>query len=275
MKLLTQNDIGLISGLKTPKFLATVNSSNIPNVVPIISLTAVSEDILIFGELMIQKTRVNLEENFKVAVLIFSENFDLLIIRGDFQGFQKSGKYLEILNENPFYRYNAYLGVSRAGVIKVREVVSRDTLSSFKMLKDYLFTKIICLFLMKFLGKKSTTGYNNKIPHQVNEKFKRLKAVKVFSFIGENGYPAIITAMSMLPINNSKLVFCASDNISNLAQINLNSIVASSVITKEPVSYQIKGEWKGVKKCFGLAVGLVEVREVYSACPPRPGERII
>ncbi len=55
-----------LAGETTPKFLATLDSSGRPNCVPVISITPYKDDLLIFGEFMLNKTRSNLFANEKV-----------------------------------------------------------------------------------------------------------------------------------------------------------------------------------------------------------------
>jgi hypothetical protein len=50
--------------------------------------------------------------------------------------------------------------------------------------------------------------------------------------------------------------------------------VAASVLTFEPLAYQIKGEFLGLERSLGRLAGVVAVQEVYSASPPLPGKRI-
>ncbi len=60
-----------------------------------------------------------------------------------------------------------------------------------------------------------------------------------------------------------------------LSEIPVQSPVAASVITFDPVAYQVKGTWQGIKSYLGINLASMHITEVYSACPPLPGVRIV
>jgi len=107
------------------KFLATVDKEGKPNVVYIKSLMAWDEQTLIYADTLGVKTKQNLLDTKKVAVSVFIP--DKLIsyqVKGEFIEFQREGPYYEKLSLLPDFRYNAYLGIKAAGVIRVKEVYS-------------------------------------------------------------------------------------------------------------------------------------------------------
>jgi predicted pyridoxine 5'-phosphate oxidase superfamily flavin-nucleotide-binding protein len=113
---------------KTVKFLATVDKDGRPNVVYISSLRAVDEETLIYADALGVKTRQNLKPNRPVAasVLVLDKSISYQI-KGTFLGFQRSGRYYELLSELPEFKYNTYFGVRAAGVIHVDEVYSASS----------------------------------------------------------------------------------------------------------------------------------------------------
>jgi hypothetical protein len=40
------------------------------------------------------------------------------------------------------------------------------------------------------------------------------------------------------------------------------------------VAYQVKGEFAGMRRSLGRRLGIIDVREAYSASPPLPGQRL-
>lgn len=265
--MLPKEAIDALGGMVTPKFLATSSAGGVPNIVPIISMMAADPETIIFGELMIRKTKRNLSENPKVSVLVITDALELWTIRGDFVEFQKTGKYLEMLNENPMYRYNAYVGISRAAVIRVKDIVLHTRLSRLGVVAQFLKVKAVSSFVR--------TKDGEVMPPQVVEKFGRVKSVRVFSAIGADGYPDAILTMSMMPADSSTLVFAPTFFEDRLESLQKGAPVAASVITFDPISYQVKGVWQGVRSYLGVKLGCVKVTEVYSAGPPKPGARIV
>jgi len=245
-----------------PKFLATLDAEGVPNVVPITSLQAVDESTIIFGELMMWKTRRNLEVNSRVCVAVMTPAARGWIIQGDFQEFQRTGPYVDLINSADFYRYNAYTGIRNAGVIRARRVVREFALSRGAVLLAAARARWAA-------RRRRSPGEGAAMPAPVREKFARLQAAKFLAYLGPDGYPDIAPALSLTPAGERALVFTGSvDGLQRGAQ------VAAAVLTAEPLAYQVKGRFLAEERSLGGPLGIIQVSEVYSASPPLPGERI-
>ncbi len=240
-----------------PKFLATLDAEGVPNVVPITSLQAVDESTIIFGELMVWKTRRNLEVNPRVCMAVMTPAARGWIIQGDFQKFQRTGSYVDLINSAEFYRYNAYTGIRSAGVIRARTVVREFALSRGAIL--------LAAARARWAARWRRRGEGVVMPPPVREKFGRLQAAKFLAYLGPDGYPDIAPVLSLTPAGERALVFAG--RVDGLEQ---GARVAAAVLTAEPLAYQVKGRFLGPE--HGL--GVIQVEEVYSASPPVPGERI-
>ncbi len=252
-----------------PKFLATVSSEGTPNIVPIISIEAADPKTIIFAELMIWKTRKNLEENPKVAAAVMTRDLKAWVVKGDFEGFQKKGKYYDKLSCNELLRYNAYTGIRSAAVIRIKEVLPAVPLPKLKLLGDLIKTRILSPRAGSQLQGK------REMPVPVSEKFRRLMGVKFLAYIDTDGYPGIIPLLSLFPADGRKLIFGTSISSEAIGRLKFSEKVAASVITSDPVAYQVKGSFQGIKRYWGIKVGVIDIDELYSASPPLPGERII
>lgn len=245
-----------------PKFLATLDAEGVPNVVPITSLQAVDESTIIFGELMMWKTRRNLEVNPRVCIAVMTPAARGWIIEGDFQEFQRTGPYVDLINSADFYRYNAYTGIRNAGVIRARRVVREFALSRGAIL-------VAAARARWAARRRRSPGEGAVMPAPVWEKFARLQAAKFLAYLGSDGYPEIAPALSLTPAGERALVFAGSvDGLQRGAQ------VAAAVLTAEPLAYQVKGRFLAEERSLGAPLGIIHVQEVYSASPPLPGERI-
>jgi predicted pyridoxine 5'-phosphate oxidase superfamily flavin-nucleotide-binding protein len=269
--MLTQDIIKAFAGEMTPKFLATADGAGRPNVVPIISLMAPDANTLIFGEFMVWKTRSNLLENPRVSALVVTDSLETWTVKGDFVEFCDRGPHVDRLNESSMFRYNAYLGIRRAGVIRVRDVTAHEKLSRAGLLADLARVGIA---RVSGTGKPNGSG-GAAMPSPVMEKFSRLKAVRVFSWLDHrSGYPDQVLAMSMRPTGSRELIFAAGPFGRKLKAVEPGAEAAASVITFDPVAYQVKGLWRGMQHRMGMAVGCLDIHEVFSASPPRPGAKI-
>jgi hypothetical protein len=255
-----------LAGARTPKFLATRSADGIPNVVPVLSLEAADEGTIIFGEMMIWKTRRNLETDPRVAIMVLTPDLRGWSIRGQFVEFQRSGSYFDHIMASENVRYNAYGGIRSAGVIRVLAVTRSFKLSQGGLLLDTLRSR----WLARRLSHDGPS--QDAMPVQVVEKFSRLRAAKALAFLDASGHPDCLAALPLVPAGPAKLVFGgAAEDLDGLAP---GSPVAAAVLSLEPVAYQVKGDFAGLRTSLGRRLGVIDVRESYSASPPLPGQRL-
>jgi predicted pyridoxine 5'-phosphate oxidase superfamily flavin-nucleotide-binding protein len=264
---LSPDIVEALAGERTPKFLATLSSEGVPNVVPIISLQAADEGTVIFGEFMMWKTRRNLEVNPRVSVAVMTASQGW-VIKGDFLEFQRTGPYFERIMASDAFRYNAYAGIRNAGVIRVASVVRAFALSQPTALLDWGRA-------WWFARRARRRGANGvTVPLPVRKKFARLRAAKFLAYLDGDGYPDVVPALSLIPADEQIFVFSSDLAAPALATLRSGTKVAASVLTFEPVAYQIKGEFLGAERSLGKLAGVIAAQEVYSASPPLPGKRI-
>lgn len=258
--LLTEEAKAAFNGAFNVKFLATADSSGVPNIVPVISLMPDGDSRLLFGRLMLQKTWDNLNNgNMKIGFHVMDKKMNVWTGTGDFLGFKPAGREMDMLNSLEWMRYNAYTGFHSAGVIEIISIKKLGALSPLNILIDQKMTPGSSV-----IGKSVDRGVS---PPGVLEKFLRLKAVKCAAVMSPEGVPVCLpcTAVGFSAIDSGivKLAFSgASFKIKTGAQI------AVSVITLDPIAYQIKGE---VLSTAGKRIK-IKVTRAYSASPPLPGE---
>lgn len=132
-----------------------------------------------------------------------------------------------------------------------------------------------------------------KMPQVVLEKFADMEAAKFMATVDEDGTPNVVPILSIMPFGEETLMFV--DMMMNKTRKNLlaNGKVAVSVLTKDGISYQVKGTFQEFQTSGPLfdmfashpllrynaysgprAVGLIHVDSLYTACPPLPGKEI-
>lgn len=258
--------IEALHGEFTPKFLATQDASGKPNVVPIISLDAYDGRTLIFGELLIWKTRENLSADSRVAVAVVTEDLRVWTVRGRFREFVTTGPHVETMNAKEIFRYNAYVRISRVAVIDVEAVTGA-----------WRFTKLgvaAALLQSKAAARHAGRQGGKMLPKRVAEKFARTQSVKVLAFQDATGHPTVLPALSLVPSRSDVMVFGLRGIERPMRDLKTGSPIAASVITMDPVAYQVKGAFAGERRTPLGRVGQLLVQEVYSASPPLSGERI-
>jgi len=255
---------GLIDALKgemTPKFLATRNPEGKPNVVPVISILPANDkpDTLFFGNFLLRKSIQNLEKDKRVGLLIITQELQGWMLQGDFEEFQRTGSYVDQQMRSSLLRYNAYTGIRNAGVIHVRALLGTFRMPKLLVLRDYVLAQ-----LARIVGKAPREGAT--IPLPVRREFKKIAAVKVLSWVGEDGYPIVAPALSLQPAGGRSLICWKGKRI---PEPHEGVTVAANVLTADAVSYQVKGQWVG-----GGRTGTIKTSEFYAGGPPIPGGQI-
>jgi Pyridoxamine 5'-phosphate oxidase len=257
--------VRVLSEMRVPKFLATRDADGVPNVVPVLSLEAFDERTVVFGEMMIWKTRRNLETDPRVSILVLSPDLRTWTIRGRFLEFVRSGPYFDHVAAKENARYNPYGSYRSAGVIEVLGSPRPTRVSQRNLLLD----TVRCHLLARSLSRDGPV--TPAMPVQVEEKFGRLKAAKTLAVVDASGHPDCYPGLPMVTAGRGRLVFggAAARDMASLAP---GAAIAAAVLTPEAVAYQVKGTSAGLRRSLGRTLGVVDVREAYSACPPLPGQ---
>jgi len=257
---------GLVEALKgemTPKFLATRSLDGTPNVVPVISILPADDtpDTLFFGNFLLRKSIRNLEQDKRVGVLVMTQQLHGWMLQADFREFQRTGTYVDQQMKSSLLRYNAYTGIRNAGVMHVRSVRGTFQIPKLMVLKDYL--------LARLAGIRGTTADHDgtNIPLPVQQEFKKMAAVKVLCWIGEDGYPVVVPALSLQPAGPQSLICWRGTSLPVPPQ---GTPVAANILTADAVSYQVKGRWAS-----GVKTGTIQTREFYAGGPPIPGGQLV
>lgn len=244
---LTPQQIESLHITETVKFIATADQSGKVNAAPIISTDYFKEDTLIFGDFLMWKTKQNLLYDPRVAVLVVDQSLNFFTIKGGFQGFEEKGEAFEYMNNTPLFRYNAYTGVRSAGLIQIQSVSATQPIAKLKMAAAHIINTY----------KKSDYSLNPV----VMEKYARLKSLKALSWLTNQGPE--ISPVTAIRVDGRIMEFANQD-------CPPECFAALSVITMDPVTYQVKGRLDQQKGRCRL-----QVEEIYSGGLPVPGHRIL
>jgi hypothetical protein len=215
--------------------------------------------------MMIWKTRRNLEADPRVSILALSPDLRAWTIRGRFAGFQRSGPYFDHIASEESARYNPYGSYRSAGIIEVLGITRVSKSSSLGL----LVATLRCRLLARNLPRDG--GTPPVMPVQVWEKFDRLRAAKALAIVDASGHPDCFPGLPLVTAGRGRLVFrgAAARGLSGVAP---GTAIAAAVLTMEPIAYQVKGTFAGPRRGLGQLLGVIDVREAYSACPPLPGQ---
>ena len=253
-----------LAGDMTPKFLATLGPSGQPNCVPVITICPYDDDTLVFGEFMLNKSRDNLLGCDKVGVAVITESLHAWSLKGTFLGFETTGPRVEFVNQLPTLRYNAYTSIRSAGLIRVEDVSAEHTASRLSVLTDYLAVRALAPLFRRGVRE------DKAMPRQVAEKFSRISAVRAIAHRDHDGYPRAFPVMTCVPVHPARLLLAGSLFRACQAGITPGAGLAASVLTMDPIAYQVKGVYAGATR----GIGAMDIRESYSASPPLVGKRL-
>jgi hypothetical protein len=251
-----------LRGEMTPKFLATRSAHGVPNVVPCISLQPADDqpDTVFFGNFLLRKSIRNLKEDARVGILVVTPELCGWILQCDSVEFQRTGTYVDKQMSGSLLRYNAYTGIRDAGILRVRSVIGTFAISKLQVMTDFLRARFAGL------GQRAPANDGVTMPHQVQTEFAKMVAVKVLAWLGDDGYPIVVPALSLQPRGAQTLACHLSPQ---LPRPPTGAQVATNILTFEAISYQAKGKWESRGN-----TGKIRVQEIYAGGPPLPGEQI-
>lgn len=292
--ILDEKQTRILAAQMQPKFLASISGSGEPNVVPVLSLCPYEPGVAGFAEFMLWKTKRNLKETGRAAILALDGGLNFFAAHGTFRGFETSGPVFEAMAGQPMFRYNPYNGIRSGGTIEIEGVDAEGRMPALSVLAAHLkaarLARAAASVGPRPAEPRTAAGSRSvpapTMPAPVTEKFARLKALKAVAWPvygetpgraggreagGGNGPGAgdrapgvrVLPAGGVVPLGLSGLV--VADRAVAEA-VPDGSRVAVAVITLDPVAYQVKGiarRWRGAL--------LVDVTEAYTAGPPVPG----
>lgn len=253
-----------LAGEMTPKFLATLDADGRPNCVPVISIVPYKDDVLVFGEFMMNKSRKNLLSNPCAGIAVLTAGQEFWSMKGEFLGFETSGSAVDFVNSSPMFRYNSYTGVRAAGLIRVREVSEMRRIGKGATALGFA-RAIAARTLLAMAGSGRPC-----MPRPVQEKFSRIAAVRAIAYRDGDGFPRVFPVLACFASGSARLVFAWDGIEMYRPALAAGSEVAVSIITTDPIAYQVKGQFTGGR----AGVGHIELAECYSASPPLAGERL-
>jgi hypothetical protein len=96
----------------------------------------------------------------------------------------------------------------------------------------------------------------------------------VLAWQGPDGHPIAVPALSLRPGPADRMFFGTGALGDRLDGLVPGARVAASVLTMDPMSYQVKGVLEACWRLPWAGLGVIRIDEAYSASPPLPGEPI-
>jgi hypothetical protein len=245
--------------------LATVTPEGLPHVTLISSLMACGPAQMSFGQFVEGTSKQNILINPKTSFLIMSLDKNLWRGKATYTHFVKDGPEYDHYNNVPMFRYNAYFGVH---TVYYLDLVGHTGKSPLPM--NTIIFAAVKTMLARTLGSKP--GKKAVLNPWTRAFVDKLDNLKFLSYVGADGYPAIIPAIQTQSLDAQHVLFSTSVYAEELSAIpaEVPMAVFSMALTMEDVL--LRGTYQGIRRLGGIKTGVVEVDWVYNPMPPTAGQ---
>ncbi len=245
--------------------LATQTPDGLPHITLLSSLMACGEKELCFGQFTEGDSKKHILLNPRVGFLIMG--LDRTLWRGQaiYTRYAKEGPEYDHYNNVPMFRYNAYFGVHTVYYFDLVAHTGRQPLPMGKIIPAALTT-----MLARTLGGKDRRA--TVLNPWTRAFFNKIDNLKFLSWIGADGFPRLVPAIQAQSLDARRLIFSPAVYADELAEIPSGAPLAvfGMALTMEDVL--VRGVYRGVRRCGGVRVGLLEADWVYNPMPPVPGQ---
>ena len=245
--------------------LATVTPAGLPHVTLISTLMACATQQLAFGQFTEGFSKQHILNNPKTGFLIMSLEKNLWRGKAIYTHSTNEGTEYDYFNNVPMFRYNAYFGVHTVYYLDLLSHTGEEPLPMNRIIIAAIQT-----MLARTLSRKP--GKEEVLNPWTRAFLDKLDNLKFITWVGVDGYPAIIPAIQAQTLDRQHILFSTSVYTDELKAIPTGADVAvfSMALTMEDVL--LRGKYLGIRRLAGIKAGLVEVDWVYNPMPPVPGQ---
>ncbi len=245
--------------------LATVNPDGLPHLTLISSLSACSSTQLVWGQFTEGLSKQYIRQNPRVGFLIMTLQRELWRGKATFTHTARQGPEFERYNNQPMFRYNAYFGVHTVYYMDLVAHTGRQLLPMNQVVMAAIAT-VTARTLGRLRGKEEVlNGWTRRL-------FNKLDNLKFLSYVGEDGYPAIIPVIQAQAAGREHVIFALGAYGEELRQVPHGATVAVFGMTLNMEDVLVRGRYLGVRRVGPVPCGVVAVDWVYNAMPPVPGQ---
>jgi hypothetical protein len=241
--------------------VASVNPEGLVHVTLITSIMAASPTQMTIGQFCMGRSKWYMQQNPRIAFLIMS--MDRKLWRGKARWTHKKfeGPEYETYNNLPMFRYNAYFGINTVHYLDLIEAGPQETLPMGRIIPAALLTKLA-------KGAAGSDREERILKPFAEALFNQIDALKFISFLGDDGFPAIIPIIQCQAADSRRLVFSTYAYGDELTRIPGGGPVAVFGLNLRMQSVLVRGTFKGFDKLRLLTMGVVDIEWVYNSMPP-------
>ena len=244
--------------------VATTDPQGLPHLSLITSIQARNPGQLMFGQFSEGRSKSHVKSNPRVGFLVMNREKEMWRGKARWTGEAKSGEDYEMYNRKPMFRYNSYFGIHTVHYLDLVEHPGKESLSAAGVAIGSLVT---LLSRRLAAAQQPETILRPWAKSHVN----RLGTLKFFSYVGRDGYPAIIPVVPCQAAGSARLVFAPTVHRAELAAIPASATVAVFALNLQMESVLIRGRFSGYRRYAGLRTGEIDIDWVYNSMPPMQG----
>jgi hypothetical protein len=260
----SDEDIRAFEPTEKVALIATINAEGLPHISLLTSLQAISPTEMVMGEFSKGLSKEFMQMNNSIGFLIMSLDRKLWRGKARWTHLRREGPEYQMMNEKPMFRYNAYFGINTVHYFDLQEITEREDLPLVN----------IGLGLLKTVFAKGGTR------RKVGEILKpfalsivdRIDSLKFLSYIGGDGFPAIIPVIQCRSADSGRLAFAASPYEEDLAAIPRGTTVAVFAMTMQMEDILMRGTYNGIRRYRGVRLGTMDIGWAYNSMPPAHGQ---
>jgi hypothetical protein len=163
------------------------------------------------------------------------------------------------------FRYNTYFGINTVHYFDLIEAAPGGPLPLASIAASALLTKMAKGGAAKNPSERVLSHFGEKL-------FNGLDALKFLSFIGEDGFPAIIPVIQGQAADSSRLAFHPGAFGNELKRLKSGTTVAVFCLTLQMEDVLARGVFTGYRRYRGTKLGTLDIDWVYNAMPPNHGQ---
>lgn len=261
-----ENDLKQFEPEAKVGLIGTVNQEGLPHITLITALQAKTADKLIWGQFSEGQSKQNVKSNPKTGFLIMTLDRSLWRGKALWTHQMTHGEDYEMFNNKPMFRYNAYFGIHTVHYMDLVETYGKESLPLLQIALGSVLTKAA-----KSAAKQESRAERILRP-SAKGLFNRLDAIKFLSYVGDDGFPAIIPLIQCQAADSARLAFSPMAYHEELGALQQGSTVAIFGLTMDMEDVLVRGVFVGFGRYRGITLGCVDMNWVYNSMPPKPGQ---
>lgn len=243
--------------------LATVTPEGLPHLTMLSTLRPYAAGGLVFGQFTEGLSKGYIRQEPRVAFLILSLDRNMWRGTARFTHTAQEGAEYDNYNNLNMFRYNAYFGIH---TVYYLDLVAQSGMQPLPM------GRIVGAALQTILAR-SLGGRKRKaevLNPWVRGLFNKLDNLKFVSYIGADGYPAIVPVIQAQVPDGERVIFSLGAYGEELESLPDGTPMAVFGMAFSMEDVLLRGSFLGVRRIAGVRCGEVVVDWVYNAMPPIP-----